>query len=391
MCACAAPLVSPLPNGGNARPPCRALSYPCYSTYMRLHLALVVLVGCGGGSGSEPVVLHAARTKLAAIQDGDSWKPIALDAAGNAKLSLDGPTLIVTVCDDAAYFNYYTVGVGPGADDVKMYCGETKPSAHVTIAAPQTTNVFFGLGQARGGETTIVGQGTYDVVAIDTSMSPARAEIRRGIAVTGDMMLTFDLAATGMPMVKPSVAVTGITTAPATVQIGLTVATTTESPTSAYWLAATDAWILPPALLRPDDEHRVYASTSIQSSQRSASRDVDGTETSISLALPPDFTTAEPTFGALPTLTWQGDPRLDSVYFGINTQDLSKLWDINLFPSWAEAGGQTSTVTLPDPHMLPGWSAAWDLPTNGANLKWYMFAYQDAKPDHLAVSRSGSF
>lgn len=359
---------------------------------MRSHLALVVLVGCGGGgSSSEPVVLHAARTKLAAVQDGDTWKPLALDPAGDAKLSLDGPTLIVTVCDDTDFFNYYTVGVGPGADDVEMYCGETKPAAHVTITAPPTTNVYVGLGRAAGGETAVVGQGTYDVVAIDTSMSPARAEIRRGIAVTGDMTLTFDLAATGMPMVKPSIEVTGAALGETpTVQVGLTLATTTASRTIAYWIATTGAWILPPALLRPDDEHRVYASTSTQNTQRSASRDVNGTETSFSLALPPYITTATPTFGTMPTLTWQGDARLDGVYFGINNPDFSRLWDINLFPSWAEAGGQTSTVTLPDPHTLPGWSAAWDL-TNVTGFDWYMLAYQDAKPDHLAVSRSGMF
>jgi hypothetical protein len=365
------------------------------SLVLGLGLGLTSLVGCGdngGSGGGEPVVVNASGAKLAAIHDGNSWKQLPLDAQGKATPSIDGPTLIAAVCDDVDFMNFYTIGVGPGGGQVDMYCGASKTAATVAIAAPTTTQVFAGFGRATGGKSMTIGNGTYDIVAIDTSLSPPRVEIRRGVAVTASTTLTFDLATAGTPMqqqVRVDVTGEGATDVIER-RVSYTAGTRTEPTVASWTVNGTDAFVVPASLLRTEDTHLVHGSTTDEAlGTRSVSHDVAGKETSVALVLPAYVASAQVAFGAAPSITWQGDARFDQLYFGINSRNFEELWDVLLLPSWALAGGDTATLTIPDPHAIPGWDVAWDLPSAGA-LEWFLSVEHDAAPDHIRATRTGT-
>jgi hypothetical protein len=369
-------------------------TYRTMKTSFVFALGLVV-VGCGDGGGSSgtPVVINAAGTRLAAINDGTMWKPLTLDAQGKASPVLDGPTLIATVCDDPQFdfMNYYTVGVGPGGGEVDMYCGEVKPSSRITIVAPVSTLVFASFSRATGGDSMTIPNGTYDIVALDTTLTPPRIEVRRAVDVTANTTLTFDLATTGTPMPKVHVDVTGAEASELVSQrVSFTVGSK-QQPTFSTWLvSASEAFTVPAALLRAADRHVVHASVSSDTSgSRQATRDITGNETVVSLALPTFITSATVAFGGMPSVTWQGDARFDQLYFGINSEDFSELWDIALYPSWTAAGGDLNAVTIPDPHEIPGWTPAWEF-TSTVGLEWFLSVSHDAAPDHISAARTGS-
>jgi hypothetical protein len=129
---------------------------------------------------------------------------------------------------------------------------------------------------------------------------------------------------------------------------------------------------VPESLRSADDLHTVSATIPAASTYikvRSASTKV-GRELTYNVALP-QYTNATVTPGVMPSLVWSGgDPAFDDLYFGISNANLEKLWDILVMPTWVEAGGDPKTLTLPDPHALPQWQLAWDIPAELTDFTW---------------------
>lgn len=341
------------------------------------------------------MVIDLAGTKLAAIHDGSGWKPLALDAQGKAQPAIAGPTLVAAVCDDPSidFMNYYTVAVGPGGGEVDMHCSEAKPASRLMVTSlSASTMVYVGFASTRGtDDALVVANGTYDIVAVDTGLTPPRIEVRRAVEVTGPMALTFDLAATGTPMQKVDVAVSNVspTDTGLTRRVHFTLGPK-ETPTLARWLASgADVFAVPASLLRAEDRQVVEGSVFDEAmGSRSASKDLTGKEGAVELALPSYVTSATVTFGAMPSVKWEGDARFDGVYFGIHDADYTELWDIALDPSWAAAGGDLNAITIPDPRAIPGWTPAWEL--TSTDLEWYLVAQHAKGADQIAATRTGT-
>ncbi|HLL21185.1 MAG TPA: hypothetical protein VK427_03590 [Kofleriaceae bacterium] len=355
---------------------------------MRFILLALAVVGCGG-DGGEPVTVRAANSKLAAVRAGDTWKPLEPNAAGDIEVDVDGPTQVMTVCDEPNFFTFYTIAFGPGAEPLDMACSPPPTNAvRVSVVAPSSVDVFIGFDRGEGGDTLVVGGGTYDVIAIDSTLTPPRFELRRDVALTADTTLTFDLANAGVAMTKVPVTVANVGPGETTRPIARV---TTPNRTLAYWWASpTDVWVLPASATVDGVRHFVGASTSNETmGRRRASHTVQGNETSIALELPGYITAATVTLGREPSITWQADPQLDDVSFGIHDPGFERLWYSTVMPSYVDAGGDNSTVVIPDTSSVPGWSAAWSLPASTAGLAWTFSADHRTARGSVGASREG--
>ncbi len=352
-------------------------------TCMRYLWLAGVLGACGGGS-SESLVVKIGNTKLAAVRDGETWKTVKPDAAGGAKIDADGPTALAIVCDDPGYFNFYTLYLGPGIEDPALLDFSCPPdaTANVTVTISSTTSLDVYIGTARSANGLVnVAPGVYDVIAIEQSMPP-RFEIRRGVSITSNMLLTFSLATTGTSMVATQVDLTG--TDPADVPMRVT-QLTTKNRTQAFAFAGN--FMFPVSALQPGDRQSLRASTTSQAfGQRSHTREIVGTEAMVRLALPPYLTSVSPTSTSA---TSQGGAAWNRFYYGIGNPDATRLWDALMYPEWIEAGGERDAIRIPDPTGIPGWQPAWSMPST-AGFRWFYFAMQDMKPDFFEAATGGT-
>ena len=355
---------------------------------MRSTLFALALVGCGDTGSVSSIDVKLAGTQVAAIRSGDTWKPVEKTATGDASIELDGPTMLAIVCDDPSFFNYWTLYLGPGIDDTEqldLSCAPPAAGADVTVTidAPETTDVAVGLRRTFGGGPIDLAPGTYDVIAVDRTMTPPRFEIRRGVALTTNTTLTFDLAATGTPMLATTITVTGAAAGetPQTLtslRVGRTILSVSSIEEPA-------AWLFPAAALVEGDRQTVSAYSSDETrGSRSHRRLVAGTETAITLALPEHLTSATATTSSV---TWQGGD-WDGFYFGINSPSFDVLWDVSVFPEWTRAGGAVDTIRIPDPTSIPGWQSAWNLGAT-AGYEWYFTASRREDPDTFSASHGG--
>ena len=352
---------------------------------MRYLFVLSVLGACGGGGSSESLKVKIARSALAATRSGESWKTVTANAAGEATISVDGPTMLAVVCDQPGYLNFYTLYLGPGIEDSELldFSCPADPSTNVTVTvSPFQLDVFIGSARTLSTPALGVPAGVYDVVAIDRG-TPPRFEIRRDVSITSDMNLVFDLATNGTPMVSAQLDATGADPAEGTSGYTQLI---TKNRTQAYTFGNTNSWVFPASALQAGDRQLVSVSTtSTTLGTRAHKREIAGTETMLSLALPPYLASVSPT---LTSATWQGGPASNRFYYGIGSPDQTKLWDANMYPEWIEAGGESNAITIPDPTTIPGWQSAWSLGST-AGATWYFVANQDMKPDFLEASRTG--
>lgn len=354
---------------------------------------LLLATACGDNSGFEKLVIDGSRTQVLAVHDGFEWQTLELDEVGRAEIDIDGPRLVATVCEETGFggsFTYATVGVGLGQEVLPAYCRAKPATALLAIDAPATTQVSIGRSVIAGGLGARVESGTFDVIAIDTSLTPPRIEIRRDVTVSADTTMVFDLATTGTPMTNVRVTVTGTAdetpTVAATARIG-----TPTGLTSARWTTdPASVWVVPVSLRRAGDDYDITASTSTSSeSSRFVSHAHTG-EAAVTLSLPASITTANVTLGASPSLTWGPQGGADQVYFGINTPSFDRVWDATLLPSWTASGGDPTTITIPSPKGIEGWKSSWTFPFVTAGFEWRLNAIYATEADVIRATRTGT-
>jgi hypothetical protein len=157
---------------------------------------------------------------------------------------------------------------------------------NVTVSAPATTRVFIGFGRNFSGSPLSVVPGTYDVIAIDASTTPAKFEIRRDVAITADMTLTI---APSTPMVPTRIEATaGAGESVSRSTFLFTAATPTKKPTFASVTAVEGSgWTFPASALVTGDQQSVRASTSSETlGTRSASKTIERDTATATLELP---------------------------------------------------------------------------------------------------------
>src|SRR5262245_2736724 len=157
---------------------------------MRASLLLLAVLGCGDdGPSTGQVAVHAFGTKLVAIQDGGSWRPLAVPGDGETNITVTGPFTVASVCDEPGFFGYYVTYGGVGSKELFLSC--STPGT-VSVSLMPGTNVEAGISfyPLRDGWSWDIKPGTYDIVAYDRTLMPPRFEIRRGVSITQDTVLS---------------------------------------------------------------------------------------------------------------------------------------------------------------------------------------------------------
>jgi hypothetical protein len=322
-------------------------------------------------SETQTVVLRARGTVLVAVKEGETpWRPIDRGANDDVTIEVvNGPFIVASVCDDPGYFNYYLNYAGAGTGEILLMCSEQQQLVTVTANAG-AANVFVGFYPIVSGGATNVPVGTHDVVAVDDTTTPARFEIRRGVTISADTTLTFDLSQTGtamraVPFTHDAVA-------------GETVGASTRLRLAGGGRPFARArnnqlWLFPAAALMPGDGQFASASAGMASpASRGAFEIVTGSETAIDFTFPSGLTAATLTLQQrAPRATWQSAGAWTDFYIYTFSPDYTKLWDALVHPQWVAAEGLASELTFVDPMELPGWNPTWNL-SSLAGFEWYL-------------------
>jgi hypothetical protein len=344
----------------------------------------LALVALGAGCGDDPappvtVTLAAADTALLAIRDeGGDWR--ALEPGAEVTAEVTGPFTVATVCDQPGWRNYYTLSATPeDADVFEVWCTTASPGDVTVTASPDQVGElfvwYFGLSAA---EVGVLAPGTYDVFAVDDTVTPPRVAVQRGVEITADTTLYVDVVAEGVPVTEAALTVGGddpfVTTA-------LFTATSTRAR-----LRAPDgdtAYVFPASVVRDTDSQRVSASASAATSpafSAGASVEVAPGATTVALELPAPMTAAQRDLGATPTVSWTAPGAWTERYWYMANADFTVLWDAFAMPGYVEATGAGDALEIPDPAELPGWQAAWNL-TDAASFAWYLTLSREAGDD----------
>ena len=318
----------------------------------------------------QTLALHAGGTKLLAIQpEGEDWRPLTVPADGEVSATIpDGPFTLVSVCDEPALFDYYVVFGGTGLRELDVYCTTPPNTVSVSLAAGSTARGAIGNYPLRAGLRWDLAPGTYDITAYDDSMSPPRFEIRRGVSITADTELTFDLASAGTPLEEIVVQTDALATETVTKSTRLHTAGGTR-----MTIPSTDdhahAWRVPAASLVTGDRQSVSATASAGSASRTATRGIPNTAVSAVLTLPAGLTSTIVTFGPPQRATWESAGEWTEAFFFATDEDITVMFDAFVTPEYVAQTGALTSIEIPEPTSVPGWNPAWKLPAM-AELEW---------------------
>lgn len=337
-------------------------------------LIAVTLLGCGddGTKTGEPqtVAFHAAGTKLLAVQpEGDAWRPLSVPTDGELSATLpDGPFTVVAVCDEPELFDYYVVFGGPGLNELDVYCTKRPNTVKVSLAAGSKGRGAIGTYPLVGTVSWDVPPGTYDITAYDDSFMPPRFEIRRGVSITADTELSFDLATTGAPLEEITVTTDARETETVTKSSRLFTAggTRMSIPSTA---GNTHVWRVPASALQTGDRQTITASASADSGTRTATRAIPNTAVSIAFEMPAGLASASATFGPPQSASWSGAGDWSEAYFYAADEELTVLYDAFVTKYYVAQTGSPTSIQMPVPSSIPGWNPAWNLPA-ASDLEW---------------------
>ncbi len=361
------------------------------SSLLATPLALVAL---GAGCGDDPappatVTLAAADTALLAIRDeGGDWR--ALEPGAEVTAEVTGPFTVASVCDQPDWRNYYTISATPeDADLLEVGCIAPAPDdVTITVSPDQVGQVYVWFIGLRADQTTVIAPGTYDLIAIDDSVTPPRVAIQRGVSLTADTTVRVDVEADGVPATEAALEVG---------DDGAFVTTSLATTSTRARLRAPDgdtAYLFPASLVRDTDIQRVSASASAATSpafSAGASVEVAPGATAVALELPAPMTAAQRDLGATPTVSWTAPGAWPERYWYMANADFTVMWDTVALPGYVEATGAGDALAIPAPAELPGWQAAWDL-TDAASSDWYLTLSREAADgDRQSTSYDSAF
>lgn len=348
---------------------------------MRTSLLIVAtLVGCGAdGKTGEPqtVALHAAGSKLLAIQpEGEAWRSLTVPVDGEVSATIPGgPFTVVTVCDEPELFDYYVVFGGTGIEDLDLWCVKPANTVKVSLAAGSNVRGAIGSYPLLGTISWDIPPGTYDITAYDDSFSPPRVEIRRGVSISADTELTFDLATTGTPLEGIAVVTDAMPAESVTKSARLYSAGGTRMTIPATD-GGTHVWRVPASALQTGDRQTVSATARAGSGSRTATRTIPNTALSVVMTLPAGLSSAKATFGPPQSATWTSAGDWSEGYFSATDEDFTVMYDAFVTPAYVTEVGQLSSIELPVPASVPGWNPNWKLP-NIDNLQWSLSLTRD--------------
>jgi len=341
---------------------------------------------------TQTIALHAAGTKLLAIQpEGEAWQALAVPANGEVSATIpDGPFTLVSVCDEPGLFNYYVTFGGTGDAELDVYCTDPASTVKVSLAAGSKGRAAIGSYPLFGEITWYVKPGIYDVTAYDDSLTPPRFEIRRGVPIMVDTELAFDLATSGTPLEEIAVTAAALAAETVSKRVRLHTAGGTRMTIPATE-TGTRVWRVPASALQTGDRQTVTAIATTASTSRTSTRAIPNTAVSAVLTLPAALASASATFGPPQRVTWESQGDWTQAYFSAADEDVTVLYDAFVTPNHVEQAGPLTSIELPAPASVPGWSSAWKIPS-AAGLAWSLSLTRDlGNFDTEQVGRSGTF
>ncbi|MBA3462070.1 MAG: hypothetical protein H0T46_19075 [Deltaproteobacteria bacterium] len=358
-------------------------------------LIAATLIGCGDDGmpkESQTIALHAAGTKLLAIQPvGDEWRSLTVPADGEVSATIpDGPFTLVSVCDEPERFDYYVVYGGTGLSELDVYCTPPANTVKVSLAPGSSGRAAIGNYPLLGNVSWQVKPGTYDVTAYDNSLSPPRFEIRRGVSITADTVLTFDLATTGTPLEEIAVTADALATESVRSSSKLHTAGGTRMTISSM---ASDprVWRVPASALKTGDRQSITSVAAAGSSSRTATRTLPNTAVSVALQLPPRLSSASAKLGPPLSAEWNTTGDWNEAFFYAADEDYTVMFDAFVTPEYVAQTGKLTSIELPEPGSVPGWNPGWKLPST-VDLEWSLsLSHQLGGLDSDHASWDGAF
>ena len=330
---------------------------------MSIRIAVISLLL--GACTDTKLSLHAGGIEVLAIQKpGEAWQGIPIDPAGEAVTSVpDGPFVVASVCDQPGFFDYYADFVGPGIDELDVAC---VPSGAVKVSiAPGPTSVRVAVGPypLYEGDDWNIAPGTYDVFAYDPMLSPPRFELRRGVSITQDTVLSFDLSTTGTSLTPIEVR----TDAMPTEQVSSTARFFSSGGARITIRVPGGTWRVPVSAMTADDHQTVTAQATLGDAFRSATKEIDS-DWSVALTLPVGVASA--TAESWRRVSWQSAGIWTTAHYSAMSADYGVNFDGVVHREWIDAKGPLAPLEIPDPTSIPGWQPTWT--QTGIPPQWFL-------------------
>ena len=343
---------------------------------------------------TQTIALHAGDTKLLAIQPvGGDWQPLAVPANGEVSATIpDGPFTLVSVCDEPEFFDYYVIFGGTGLTSLDLYCKTPANAVTVKIADSSRARAAIGNFPLRGGSSWKLAPGTYDITAYDDTLTPPRFEIRRGVSITADTEITFDLATTGSPLEEIAVTTDALATEAVAKSARLHTAGGTRMTIPAT-NGSTRVWRVPASALVTGDRQTITATAMTESgdASRTATRAIPNTAVSIELKLPAGISAVTAAFSPQQRATWQSTTDWNEAFFYASTEDGSVIYDALVTDEYVAQTGALTSIEMPVPTSVPGWNPAWKVPAM-TDLEWSLMLTRRLQGlDSDGAGRSGRF
>jgi hypothetical protein len=224
-----------------------------------------------------------------------AWQPAVIKSPTSFEIEVDGPFVVLSVCEDVGSISIFETAQLPDEGDVFVGCSSSAGTHALTGHMVQAGRVIAGVAQQSSSTAdwdfslTNV-DGTYDLVAT-TADSVA---IRRNVAVVGDQVLAqaIDIAQEALPLAPVAL---GVANAEAgetvSARVSVRPATNTVSAT-VFSGAPANARVIVPTSLIASDRQRASITAKAGNFSRTLSRSVTvGGDTSFTL--PPRLATPQ--------------------------------------------------------------------------------------------------
>lgn len=340
----------------------------------------------------QTIALQAAGTKLLAIQpEGDAWQSLTVPSDGEVSATIPGgPFTLASVCDEPGRFDYYVVYGGTGLSELDVSCTPPANTVKVSLAAGSKGRAAIGRYPLVGNVSWQIPPGTYDVTAYDNSLSPPRFEIRRGIAITADTELSFDLSVTGAPLEEIAVTSDALSTESVTKSSRLHTAGGTRMTMSSP-ANDTRVWRVPASALKTGDRQTITAIATAGAASRTSTRTIPNTAVTIALELPAGLSSASAKLGPPQSATWNTTVDWNEAFFYAADEDFTVMFDAFVTPEYVAQTGKLTSIELPAPGSVPGWNPAWKMPS-AVDLDWSLsLSHRLAGLDSDHASWEGTF
>src|SRR5207253_9384335 len=117
--------------------------------------------------------------------EGDEWQSLTVPADGEVSATIPGgPFTVASVCDEPDRFDYYVFYGGTGIKELDLWCSTPANTVEVSLAAGTKARAAIGTYPLLGTVSWNVRPGTYDITAVDDTLTPPRFDIRRGVSIT---------------------------------------------------------------------------------------------------------------------------------------------------------------------------------------------------------------